>query len=90
MKAIQSAPQNEFGDRSRQKRLQAVSEDSPCRVALFRRVYSGEASPRECIKAFCLECCWFDEAAIRECTATACPLWNLRPFVQREGQEPRT
>lgn len=40
--------------------LRNVSEDAPARAGLFRRVYEGTASPRQRIKAFCLECCGMD------------------------------
>lgn len=71
---------SDFSDLKRVKRLEAVHEDAPSKELLFRRVYDGKASPRLVIKAMCLECCWMDETAIRECEATACPLWNLRPY----------
>lgn len=80
MKALQTASPSEFTAQKRAERLQNVQRDAPSKVNLFRRVYDGKASPRQRIKAFCLECCWMDEAAIRACTAPACPLWNLRPF----------
>lgn len=80
---LQTASGSEFRDRKRAEMLSQVSEDVPSKRRLFERVYSGAASPRECIKAHCLECCWMDETAIRECTAPACPLWNLRPFVKK-------
>lgn len=35
---------------------------------LFNRVWSGKASPRACIKAFCQECVGFERVAITECT----------------------
>ena len=63
-----------------------MERDAPSRLALFKRVYGGTASPREVIKAFCLECVGFEEAAIRECTATACPLRRFRPFQKGEGE----
>ena len=85
--ATQEAPQTaslgQFGDAKQEKRLSAVAQDAPSRLKLFQRIYRGTASPRECIKAFCLECVWMDEAAIRECTATACPLHRLRPYQRR-------
>ena len=72
--------ESEFGDPRRVRRFKQVAEHYPSRMGLFRKVYHGQASPRQCIKAFCLECNGWESAAIRECTATACPLWRLRPF----------
>jgi hypothetical protein len=80
MTTSKTLPPDEFGDPKRAKMLRQVSADSPSRARLFRRVYAGTASPRQAIKAQCLHCVWMDVAAIRGCTATACPLWRLRPF----------
>ena len=83
----QTAPENEFSDLRRVRRFKQVQEHYPSRMGLFRKVYNGQATPRECIKAFCLECNGWEEAAIRDCTATACPIYQLRPY-QTEDQNP--
>ena len=62
-------------------RYQAVCRQSPRSAELFRRIYEGRASARQCIKGRCLECVGFDVTAIRECSAPACPLFNFRPFM---------
>ena len=67
----------------RVRRFKQVLEHYPKRAALFWRVYQGQTSPRESIKAFCLECNGWDECAIRDCTATACPIWALRPYQKK-------
>jgi len=77
---VQTGPESEFSDPRRVRRFKQVMEHYPSRMGLFRKVYNGQASPRECIKAFCLECNGWEEAAIRDCTATACPIWQLRPY----------
>jgi hypothetical protein len=46
----------------------------------YLRAASGKCAPRSAIKAFCLECVGWDRAAVRDCTALACPLWAYRPF----------
>ncbi len=78
-----TAPVGQFSDAKRARMLCAVQRDTPSKAGLFRRIYAGKASPRDVIKAQCLHCCWLEEAAIRECTATECPLWDFRPY-QRE------
>ncbi|MBU0678452.1 MAG: hypothetical protein KJ626_10075 [Verrucomicrobia bacterium] len=83
MIAIQTNRDDEFRDEKRAQMLDQVSKDAPGKKSLFERVYRGKTSPRQAIKAKCLECCWMDEAAIRECTAPACPLWGLRPYQRR-------
>jgi hypothetical protein len=74
---------DEFSDLKRAKMLKAVSEDAPSKAGLFRRAYSPKSNPRLAIKTKCLECCWLDEATIRECMATECPLWPFRPYQSK-------
>ena len=66
-------------DARRERMLQQVSEDGPSNLAVFRKAY-GSVALRAAVNAFCLECVWLDRGAIRECTSTACPLWNVRPY----------
>ena len=86
-KSVQTDPESEFSDPRRVRRFAQVMEHYPSRMGLFRKVYKGQASPRQCIKAFCLECIGWEEAAIRGCTATACPIWGLRPYRAAQGKE---
>ncbi len=53
----------------------------------YRQAVSGEASPREAIKAHCLECMGWNRAEVAQCTGRACPLWFYRPqfAVRSEG-----
>ena len=79
-------PQNRgVGDQQRAKRLRQVSEQSPRHKGLFERVFAGDSSPRQCIKAFCLECNGWETDAIAKCTAPACPLFNVRPFQKSKN-----
>jgi hypothetical protein len=80
MNRVQKERPGEFGDPKIDLMMRQVSEDAPGKAGLFRKVYAGESSPRQAIKAFCLQCCWLDEDAIRECTSTACPLRGFRPY----------
>jgi hypothetical protein len=52
----------------------------------YLKVTTGKAAPRTAIKAFCAECVGWERAAVRECTAPACPLWMYRPY--QTGTEP--
>jgi len=81
--ALQKRSPSEFSDLKQAKMLRQLSEDGPSKVNLFKRVYSGQASPRQAIKAKCLECAWLAEVVIRECTATSCPLYRFRPFQRK-------
>lgn len=69
-------------DSKRARMLKAIETDAPSRAGLFRRVFSPteRVAPRTAIKAKCLECCWMDTIAIKECTASECPLWRFRPY----------
>jgi hypothetical protein len=80
---IRTERQSDFSDAKRTSMLRQVSEHALSKVGLFTRCYDGSASPRQAIKAHCLECCWMDEAAIRECRSMACPLWEFRPYQKR-------
>ena len=80
-------PVGQFGNLQQARRLRQVTEHHPKRLGLFLRVYRGQASPRECIKAFCLECNGWEEKAIQECCAPACPLYQLRPYQKRRGKK---
>ncbi len=82
---LQTVPQGHFRDQRRRRMLSQVSEDAPGKRKAFERAYSGQASPRHAIKAKCLECCWLDEQAIRECSAPDCPLWEYRPYQGNGG-----
>lgn len=46
----------------------------------FEKAYDGTASPRQCIRAACLRCRKFDQAAISDCEERTCPLWRVRPY----------
>ena len=37
-------------------------------------------SRQSAIKAFCMECVGWEREEVRNCTATACPLWAHRPW----------
>jgi hypothetical protein len=48
------------------------------------RAFSGDASPRQAIRATCLACVGFDRDSIRNCSGYSCPLWSYRPFTGQE------
>lgn len=50
------------------------------------RAFSGDASPRQAIKAMCLTCVGYERSAITNCTGWSCPLWAYRPF-QKDAEE---
>ena len=60
--------------------LSQVEEDFPSKLNHFKKSYNG--SLRSAITSKCIECCWNDVRAIRECTAYACPLWEQRPYQE--------
>jgi hypothetical protein len=46
----------------------------------YLRAAGGIATPREAIKAFCLECVNWSDDEVRQCPAGACSLWLYRPY----------
>ena len=67
----------------RAARLADVQSDAPRYLSTFRRAYAGK-SLRAGVNAFCVECNGYDAAAVRECTAPACPLFPYRPGRRKE------
>ena len=51
--------------------------------SLFRKCFLKSANPRQCIKAFCLDCMGEDKSAIGECGDRCCPLWHYRPYQKK-------
>lgn len=47
---------------------------------LYNRVTSSKASPREAIKAHCLECMGWHKNEVILCNSVACPLYRYRPY----------
>jgi len=56
---------------------------------LYEQAASGEASGREAIKVFCIECMGYDREAVKECTSETCPLWMYRPLVKHAHRKSR-
>jgi len=54
---------------------------------ILKRAYSGDAPPRQAIKAFCLHCVGYLRAEVRDCTSWACPLHPYRPYQAGEEGE---
>ena len=61
-----------------------VAETPPSARRGYLRAAAGTASPRQAIKALCMECGGWQRDVVRFCTAVACPLYAYRPF-QGEG-----
>jgi hypothetical protein len=61
--------------------LDAIADAPDSCQNTLSRAFSGCASPRGAIKAFCLQCVGFDRSEIKNCTARACALHAYRPFV---------
>jgi len=62
---------------------------------IMRRALEGTASPRQAIKARCIECCGFDRAVAAECGVRRCPLYAYNPYrktkaARRSGREKRS
>ncbi len=57
------------------------ADDMP---AIYKKNYlaavSGKASPRNAIKAFCIECMGWQRAEVSNCTSIECPLNLYRPY----------
>lgn len=72
------------------KQAAAISKRLTAIPRTMRSVYDkavGGHSRSAAIKAFCQECCGYNRAAIRDCTALACPLWPYRPYQTEEESD---
>ncbi len=76
-KCVLAAETRSYSESRKAKRLAHIPQT---KVGLFKRIYAGTASPRQSIKAMCLECLGFDMDGIRDCTAPECPLYRFRPY----------
>lgn len=56
----------------------------------YERALRGKASPRQAIKAFCLECVGYERNEITQCTDTGCPLYRYRPYQRRLKRTPES
>ena len=52
---------------------------------VYLRAATGKSSPREAIKAKCLDCVGYEEPSnrIRACSAKTCPVWQFRPYQKK-------
>ena len=76
-----------LGEKIAAKRAGRLATTPESAKGLFIAAWGGNCSPRQAIKAQCLECQGFDRSSITGCTSWACPLWAFRPFQGREGNQ---
>jgi hypothetical protein len=65
---------------SREKELEIIG---PKYERLLARVYAGQASPRDAVKAACLICRETVRGEIKRCRETGCALWAYRPYQEK-------
>ena len=58
---------------------------------IIRRAFEGTSSPRQAIKAKCLDCSNYVRDEVKHCTVVLCPLDSYRPYQDRTKKtlEPR-
>lgn len=56
---------------------------------LVARAFTGSLSPRQAIKAKCLDCSGYQRAEVTHCTVILCPLHRYRPYQEthRKGSK---
>ena len=86
-KGLERSCNKDFFTLKQKNMLEQVSNDYPSLLNHFRRAYRG-VSRKSAIQAKCIECCWGDKKAIRECTSEGCPLWKNRPYQRVRTQPP--
>ena len=56
---------------------------------LIARAFAGQLSPRQAIKAKCMDCSGYQRAEVADCRVILCPLHAVRPFqeTRRKGSK---
>lgn len=62
------------------KFLEQVGESC---YGIIRRAFEGTSSPRQAIKAKCLDCCCFNRDEVKHCPVVLCPLHTYRPYQDK-------
>lgn len=71
-------------DERQTKHLLAV----PVKVrGIVAQAFEGTTSPRQAIKAKCLDCSHYDRAEISLCRVRTCPLWAYRPYQAKDASD---
>lgn len=59
----------------------------PLYAGIRAKALAGTASPRQAIKAMCLECVGYIRADVASCQITDCPLHKYRPYAAERPAE---
>lgn len=63
------------------ERLKRKLDDVPVKYkGIVERAVRGQSSPRDAIKAQCLECVGYVRTEVTLCTSFVCPLYMYRPY----------
>jgi hypothetical protein len=65
--------------------VKAKLENMPVSLHKTYKLSRKQGQRKAAIKVFCAECVGYERKEVRDCTATACPLWPHRPY-QRDDQ----
>ena len=60
--------------------IRYLSQAPETQKLTLSRALAGTASPRQAIRAKCLDCCAFDRNEVRHCPAVLCALHRYRPY----------
>ena len=66
-------------------RVEHLSRVPESAKGIVCRAFDGAASPRQAIKAKCLECCCYQREHITHCRAVTCPLHAYRPYQMKHA-----
>ena len=66
-------------------RTRALGEVPESMKNFYKKAYAGGRAAA--VKAKCLDCVCNVRAEIKNCTAYACPLWEVRPYQSKEELE---
>ena len=67
-------------EQNRSETLAWIGKNAYSKLPLFKRVFAGNNSKVDAIKAKCLDCCGMQTEEVKGCEAYTCGLWECRPY----------
>ena len=67
-------------------KIESGEIEKPQKLNPIEKAKANPKSLRAAITAKCWDCCCEDRKEVTFCTATNCPLWDVRPWQPKGGQ----
>ena len=84
MTANTSGSSTQRAQSANESRLGEIARTPALSQQIVARALHGSSSPRQAIKARCLQCSNFQREEIAHCSVVTCALWQYRPYQEGE------